>query len=77
MTDTRVRLHTAEVADRYGLKPKSLRERKSRGDFPGEDGYDQDGAWWFADTLPTELPSRPKGRPRKTAPDQPAREDAR
>lgn len=65
MDTTRVRLHTATVAARYGLKPRSLSRRRVRGDFPPPDGYDVAGAWWWADTLPAELPARPKGRPRK------------
>lgn len=66
MTTARTRLHTADVAARYGLKPRSLARRRVRDGFPPPDGYDGHGAWWYEDELPDELPSRPKGRPRRS-----------
>jgi hypothetical protein len=60
-----LRLRRPDVGERYGIKPSAVTKAVSRGSLPEPDGYDRDGAYWWASTLDGwQRPGR-TGRPRK------------
>lgn len=45
------RLHVADVAEQFGIKPSTVTSYLARDQMPAADGYDKDGPWWDPETI--------------------------